>query len=73
MSVADFDFSALSAAERILLAESLWESVINAQPHAISVSDAQKQEIEKRQQALSAGEISAESWDKVKQRLQAEK
>jgi putative addiction module component (TIGR02574 family) len=52
------DYSHLSVAERILLAEELWESVYeHAQEQPLS--DAQRQEIERRWAAYQAGEIKA--------------
>jgi len=63
-----FDCSQLGAAERILLAQELWESVLQ-QAEALPITDAQKQELERRWKACQAGETTASSWSKVKRRL----
>jgi putative addiction module component (TIGR02574 family) len=45
-----FDFSRLSAAERVLLAEDLWDSVAE-NPDAVPLTDAQRAELDHRLQA----------------------
>jgi putative addiction module component (TIGR02574 family) len=63
-----FDFSHLSVAERILLAQQLWESV-HTSPEASPLTDAEKQELERRWKAFEAGEMTGSSWPEVKQDL----
>jgi putative addiction module component (TIGR02574 family) len=63
-----FDFSHLSAAERILLAEDLWDSV-TADQDAPPLSPAQQQELQRRLDAANRGETTYFSWLDVKRRL----
>lgn len=62
------DYSHLSVAERILLAEELWDSV-HAHAEEIPVSDAQKQELDRRWAAYEAGEMTGSPWPEVRKRL----
>ena len=64
-----FDFSDLSVAERIALAQSLWESV-HEQVQDVSLTPQQAGELDSRLAAEGRGVLSARSWDIVKQRLQ---
>jgi putative addiction module component (TIGR02574 family) len=63
------DYSHLSVAERILLAQELWESVHEyAQQNPLT--DAERKEINRRWAAYQAAESKAAPWPEVKQRLQ---
>lgn len=62
------DLLELSVSERILLVESLWESIA-AQPEDISMTDAQREELDRRLAALDRGDMRTASWEEVKQRL----
>jgi putative addiction module component (TIGR02574 family) len=62
-----FDFSHLSPAERILLAEDLWDSV--AQQDVPSLTPAQEEELRQRLAAADRGEMTYSSWLDVKRRL----
>lgn len=63
-----FDFSHLSPAERILLAQELWESVYH---HAaeIPLTEAERQELQRRWADYETGATTAFTWPEVKQRL----
>jgi len=63
-----FDFSHLSSAERILLAEDLWDSVM-AEQEAPPLTVAQEEELCRRLAAADRGEMSYSSWLDVKRRL----
>jgi putative addiction module component (TIGR02574 family) len=63
-----FDFSHLSPADRILLAEDLWDSV-TVQQDAPPLSPAQKEELRSRIAAADRGETTYSSWQEVKRRL----
>lgn len=63
-----FDFSHLSAAERILLAEDLWDSVASGQ-HAPPLTPAQQEELHRRLTTADRGEMTYCSWPDVKRRL----
>ena len=60
----------LSAAERILLAQDLWDSVIG-EPDAWQLSDAQRAELDRRLDAYRRGDSLSDgsSWDSVKGRI----
>jgi putative addiction module component (TIGR02574 family) len=63
-----FNYSHLSIPERILLAQELWESVHD---HAaeIPLTEAERQELERRWAAYETGAVKASTWEEVKQRL----
>jgi putative addiction module component (TIGR02574 family) len=63
-----FDFSQLTPAERILLAEDLWDSVA-AEQLAPPLTTAQQEELERRLVAADRGEMTYSSWQDVKGRL----
>ena len=66
---ATFDISSLSSSECILLAEQLWERA-RMRPDTIAVTDAQRDELKRRVDALDSGEmLPGESWETVRQRL----
>jgi putative addiction module component (TIGR02574 family) len=58
----------LSIAERIQLAEDIWDSVA-AFPEAIPLTDAQKEELDRRLQAYTQNPNEGISWDELKDRL----
>ena len=67
-SPTDFDFTALTADERTLLAHRLWESVqheIESKP----LTAEQQAEIERRISEADAGCIASSPWQAVRQRL----
>jgi putative addiction module component (TIGR02574 family) len=63
-----FDFSHLSHAERILLAENLWDSVAIEQ-NAPPLTPAQEEELHRRLDAADRGETTYSPWPEVKRRL----
>lgn len=63
------DLLELSVSERILLVESLWESIA-IQPEDVPMTDAQREELDRRLAALERGELGTASWGDVKRRLQ---
>lgn len=63
-----FDFSQLTPAERILLAEDLWDSV-TAEQDAPPLSTAQQEELQRRLAAADQGDMTYFSWLDVKRRL----
>lgn len=61
-----FDFSDLSPAECILLAEELWDMARN-HPEASPVTPAQLSELQSRLAALEAGKLApSQPWEDVK-------
>ena len=57
-----FDFSHLSPAERIELAERLWDSL---EPASTPLSEAQAAELRRRRAALDAENDAGEPWDQA--------
>jgi len=68
MSRAQFDFSKLSIAERIQLAEDLWDS-IPEEGADLPLTEAQKAELDRRLEDLEHNPDAGESWEVVRARL----
>jgi putative addiction module component (TIGR02574 family) len=65
----EFDISGLTASESILLAEQLWEHA-RTHPQAILVTDAQREELQRRIDATDSGQMPpGDAWDVVRERL----
>ena len=62
------EISQLSIAERIQLAEDLWESILERQDE-LPLTDAQKQELDRRLENYQQDRTSGSTWQEVKQRL----
>lgn len=58
----------LTIAERIQLAEDIWDSVA-AFPEAIPLTDAQREELDRRLQAYGKNPNEGVSWDELKDKL----
>ena len=58
----------LTIAERIQLAEDIWDSVA-AFPEAIPLTDAQKEELDRRLQAYAKNPNEGIFWDELKDKL----
>jgi putative addiction module component (TIGR02574 family) len=58
----------LSIAERIQLAEDLWDSILERQDE-IPLTDAQKQELDRRLERYHQDPTAGSTWESVKQRL----
>ncbi|MBO1047815.1 MULTISPECIES: addiction module protein [Dolichospermum] len=63
-----FDISELSIAERIQLAEDLWDSILEQQEE-LPLSQAQQQELERRLENYEKNSTTGSSWEDVKKRL----
>ena len=62
----------LSISERIQLVEDIWDSIM-AEPESIELTDAQKQEIDKRLENYNNNNQSGSPWNEVKQRIRNSK
>jgi putative addiction module component (TIGR02574 family) len=62
------DISELSVAERIQLAEDLWDSILEQQGE-LALSEAQQQELDRRLENYQKNSASGSSWEEVKKRL----
>jgi putative addiction module component (TIGR02574 family) len=58
----------LSVAQRILLVEDIWDS-ISAEAERLPLTDAQKQDLERRLAAYEANRHVGSTWEEVKARL----
>jgi putative addiction module component (TIGR02574 family) len=61
----------LTIAERIQLAEDIWDSVA-AFPEAIPLTDVQKEELDRRLQAYTTNPNEGISWDELKDKQRKE-
>tara|TARA_Y100000814_G_C12248460_1_gene374133 strand:+ start:254 stop:463 length:210 start_codon:yes stop_codon:yes gene_type:complete len=64
------DIFQLSAAERLLLMEKIWDSI---DPKDIENSEAHKQELDRRLSRYNKGETNFVSWDSIKKDLRNRK
>ena len=62
------DIAQISVAERIQLAEDLWDSILE-NPEMLPVTDAQRQELDARLQKYRQTPEAESSWQSVKDRL----
>jgi putative addiction module component (TIGR02574 family) len=69
MPTTGFDISKLSVAERIQLAEDLWDSVA-AETGELPLTEAQAAELDRRLAALAGDPASGEPWEVVRARLE---
>lgn len=58
----------LSVAERVQLAEEIWDSVV-ASPETLPVTDIQKQELDLRRDAHAKDPASTRSWEEIRDSL----
>ena len=68
MSTQISDILQLTVAERIQLAEDIWDSVA-AFPESVPLTDAQKEELDRRLQAHAQNPNEGISWDELKEKL----
>ena len=75
MTISDnFDFSNLSIAERVLLAERLLDSIhFSEDKNDLPIHQEHIQELEQRMIAEDSGKITFSPWSEVKKRLLAKK
>ncbi|MEH2063055.1 MAG: addiction module protein [Nostoc sp.] len=62
------DISQLSVSERIQLAEDLWDSILT-DTNAVTLSEEQKQELDRRLETHRQNLNQGSTWKEVKQRL----
>ena len=62
------EINQIGIAERIQLAEDLWDSVLSI-PESLPVTDSQKQELDSRLEAYGQEPEAGASWQIVKERL----
>ncbi len=64
------DYRSMSIPERILLVEEIWDSIA-ADQQSLEVTQAQKDELDRRIAACEAAPNEGSTWEEVKSRLQA--
>lgn len=62
------DILQLTVAERIQLAEDIWESIV-AQPDALPLTAAQRKELDRRLEAHKKTPTATKSWEQVRAKL----
>jgi putative addiction module component (TIGR02574 family) len=62
----------LSVAERILIVEEIWDSIVGEQ-ELVSLTDAQKMELDRRISLCDRSPDEGKSWEKIKNRLGSSK
>ena len=60
----------LSTAERIQLMEEIWDSIAAGPEDALPLTDAQKQDLQRRLADYAANPQAGSTWEEVKARLQ---
>ncbi len=68
MSTQISDILQLSVAERIQLAEDIWDSIV-ASPGSVPVTDEQRQELDRRLQAYTQNPEEGISWDELRAKV----
>lgn len=58
----------LSVAERVQLVEDIWDSIV-ASPESLPVTDAQKQELDRRRDAHATSTAPTRFWDEIRAKL----
>ena len=70
--VTKFDFGQLSVAERILLVEKIWDSVVDENPQ-LELSPSEAEELDRRVADFRKNPQAGSTWDEIKARIRAEK
>ncbi len=65
------DVGNFSIAERIMLVEQIWDSIL-AEQESLKVTKAQQQELDRRLEDYQASPNRGSNWEDVKARLQSE-
>ncbi len=68
MSTQISDIMQLSVAERIQLAEDIWDSIA-VSPEFVPVTDEQRQELDRRLQAYAQNPDEGVSWDELRDKV----
>ena len=69
MNQSNREFLNLSVAERIQLAEDIWDSIVTENPSALVLTSEQRQEIQQRIQTHDLNPGSAISWKQIRSEL----
>lgn len=63
------DYKTLSVAERIQLVEDIWDSIATEAPGLLQLSEAEKEELDRRVEAHRADPSTAIPWEQVREKL----
>lgn len=63
------DILNMSVSERIQLVEDIWDSIAEV-PEAVSLTDAQKRELDNRLDSYHKNPIEGSPWEEVRKRIQ---
>ena len=66
------DIKKLSLAERILIVEEIWDSVA-AEQELLGVTEAQRNELDRRISSCDASPVQGRSWEEIKHRVKSSK
>jgi putative addiction module component (TIGR02574 family) len=69
MSTSKTDFLKLSVAERLELVGDIWDSIAADGPEAVELTDAQRDELQRRLEAHDADPESAVPWHQLRDEL----
>jgi len=64
------DFRSMTIPERILLVQEIWDSIA-AEQESVELTQAEKDELDRRLAAYEAAPQEGSSWEQVKSRLQS--
>ena len=68
MSTTAFDIEKLNVEERLRLIEALWES-LSSDPSRVPITHAQKEELDRRLDAIDDGDDAGIPWNEVLERI----
>lgn len=59
----------LSVAQRILIVEEIWDSIVADSPESVPLVESQKKELDKRLNSYQENPGAGTSWNKVKEKI----
>lgn len=59
----------LSVAQRILIVEEIWDSIVADSPESVPLVESQKKELDKRLNSYQENPGTGTSWNKVKEKI----
>ena len=62
------DILEMSVAERIQLVEDIWDSIV-ADPESLSLTEAERQELDRRLEAYAKNPTEGITWDELKEKV----
>jgi len=72
MTMPAIDIDKLTTEQRLHLLEMLWES-LRKSPEALPLTDAQREELDRRLDELDRGDVATIPWEEVKRQLHGRK